>query len=52
MEGFTIKCNKCGEETKIETEHDITMSPIYAAGYDGEIGIECGKCKNKVTQYD
>lgn len=48
--GFTLICNKCGNEMQIPTEKEIIQSGIYAAGYDGEIGLYCEKCQNNITE--
>lgn len=50
MNGFTLKCNKCGNEIVIATEKDIISSGIYATGYGGEIGIHCEQCQNEIEE--
>jgi hypothetical protein len=46
---FIIKCTECGREWQINSNKDISDSPIYAAGYEGQIGIQC-KCKHGFTE--
>jgi ribosomal protein S27E len=58
MEGFTIKCNKCGAEVIIEgettdgstIEGDVKIS-VRAIGYGGETGlyVKCTKCENEAS---
>lgn len=51
VRGFTIKCNKCGEEmvlndhySKEEDNGEIGIDPDYG----GEIYITCLKCDNSI----
>lgn len=52
MDGFTIKCNKCGKEQMLSSDMhfsvDKTIS-LYVASYQEEIIIEC-ECGNSVEE--
>lgn len=38
---FIIKCTECGKEWTINSDKDMSNTPIYATGYEGQIGIIC-----------
>lgn len=54
---FTIKCDKCGQEQKLESTGERFWKKegisIYATGHDAdsiEIGIDCD-CGNEAGEY-
>lgn len=47
---FTLKCDKCGNERKLEVgskrqENDIEIWNMYSF----DIGVECWKCNNEAN---
>jgi hypothetical protein len=50
VEGFTVKCNKCGKEKQF-TEDNFMEEPIciYAVDYEVNLGIFCD-CGNEVVE--
>lgn len=49
---FVIICKNCGKEYEIKTEEDISKSPVYSSGYDGQIGLSCKNCDNNIAEGD
>ena len=50
MDGFTIKCNKCGKEIVIGTEtEDKATIHVERYGYDDETIVWC-ECGNETIE--
>lgn len=53
MDGFTIKCNKCGKEQELKANEDFNSGEserdiyLYADYYDRSITISC-QCDNEI----